>query len=781
LPAGTVFAVRSSGIGEDGKGESFAGIHQTFLNVQRADIPAAIAACQASARSTQALEYRRAKGISTDAIRMAVLIQHMIQPGAAGVAFTVNPVTGAENELVINASWGLGEALVSGQVDPDEFVVRKPDGELLWSRIGDKADRADGADKIASGRSLTLSLSPTQVRELAGMLMGIENLYGAPQDVEWCHDGADFWVVQSRPVTTDSAHTGETEWTRANLAEVLPEITSPQALTMLEEMLNRAERQHMGRLMAPDRVLGPMLKTFYGRLYFNLSQLRRVCAVGWTAPADLLKSLGHADAIQASDEKPQHVSLGERLVCVPDFIRLVTRHLRAARIVREHDARIREFLSRLAAADPQHLSDKAMWSTIEQWVAEAPESMQTVLLLGGVLFHETPVRKACDKVGFPFEQLVYPQLATGERSVSAQQAYDLIALAETARGEPTVVQFLSGETPDPAQMRVALRGTAFLAGFERFLNNYGHRGRYESDWALPRYSEDPTPLLRALRAHLEDSSKRNEAETVRRQERESVDAWTAFVGRLSGWQRLTILPGVRRSVRKIKQYYVWRERVRSDMIRLLAAMRTWHLVLAGRFVERDWLDNRDDYFLLHLEEIGRVIDGTSGPESLRALVHDRTAEIARHRSIRMPFLMRESQLGQLIRTAGVSSRSADDSQLTGHPVSRGCVEAEVVVVLDPGDFGRMKPGAILVAPATDPSWTPLFTLASGVIVEVGGVLSHASTIAREYGLPALANVKHATKRLRTGERVRLDAINGVVSRLPSPSVADDSTDLMKAG
>jgi pyruvate,water dikinase len=245
--------------------------------------------------------------------------------------------------------------------------------------------------------------------------------------------------------------------------------------------------------------------------------------------------------------------------------------------------------------------------------------------------------------------------------------------------------------------------------------------------------------LRALRAHLEDGSKRNEAETVRRQERESVDAWTAFVGRLSGWQRLTILPGVRRSVRKIKQYYVWRERVRSDMIRLLAAMRTWHLVLAGRFVERDWLDNRDDYFLLHLEEIGRVIDGTSGPESLRALVHDRTAEIARHRSIRMPFLMRESQLGQLIRTAGVSSRSADDSQLTGHPVSRGCVEAEVVVVLDPGDFGRMKPGAILVAPATDPSWTPLFTLASGVIVEVGGVLSHASTIAREYGHEAFEN------------------------------------------
>ena len=129
--------------------------------------------------------------------------------------------------------------------------------------------------------------------------------------------------------------------------------------------------------------------------------------------------------------------------------------------------------------------------------------------------------------------------------------------------------------------------------------------------------------------------------------------------------------------------------------------------------------------------------------------------------------MRPSELASLIRMAGVSGGD-DDGALTGQPVSGGGVEGEVVVVRDPGDFGRMKRGAILVAPATDPSWTPLFTLASGVIVEVGGVLSHASTIAREYGLPALANVKNATKRLRTGDRVRLDAVNGIVHRLPLP-------------
>ena len=179
---------------------------------------------------------------------------------------------------------------------------------------------------------------------------------------------------------------------------------------------------------------------------------------------------------------------------------------------------------------------------------------------------------------------------------------------------------------------------------------------------------------------------------------------------------------------------------------------------------RGWIARREDYFLIKLGEIGAVINGLASPDGLRSIVDQRAVELERYAAIEMPLLMRPSELPGLIRMAGVSG-GAGDGTLTGHAVSAGCVEGEVVVVRDPGDFDRMKRGAILVAPATDPSWTPLFTLASGVIVEVGGVLSHASTIAREYGLPAVANVKHATRRLRTGERVRLDAVNGLVHRL----------------
>jgi pyruvate,water dikinase len=191
-------------------------------------------------------------------------------------------------------------------------------------------------------------------------------------------------------------------------------------------------------------------------------------------------------------------------------------------------------------------------------------------------------------------------------------------------------------------------------------------------------------------------------------------------------------------------------------------MRPFHLALANRFVARGWIDRRDDYFLLHLEEVGRACDDASTASGLRAIAAARAADRAAQRVLVMPLFMRESELPALLR-AGPHAGRADGSPLTGLCVSPGRVDGEVVVLRDPNEFAAMKRGAILVAPATDPSWTPLFTLASGVVVEVGGTLSHASTIAREYGLPALANVKNATTRLRTGDFVELDASRGLVT------------------
>jgi rifampicin phosphotransferase len=760
-PASSLFAVRSSGIGEDSAAHSFAGIHETMLDVPREGIAAAVAACRASALSSRAETYRSATGLATESKDIGVLIQLMVRAEVSGVAFTVNPLTGAQDDLVINAARGLGEALVSGAIDPDEYIVHKTSGELLLRRLADDSTSAVPA------------LSDDDIATLAALLRRIEAHYGAPQDVEWCRDRAGFWIVQSRPVTAAKpADPKDIEWTRANLAEVLPDLTSPQALFAFEDLLNRAEHLSFGRLLAPVAELGPIVKSFGGRMYFNLAQLRYVSRIGGYAPAAMLRSLGHSEAISADDEIARRPPVLALLRVLPDFARLASRHLRAARIVGAQQTRTTTYLARLNATDPSTLDDRLLWALIDEWRREGPREMQTVLMLGGVLFHETPVRKICEAVGFPFEQLVYPQLAAGERSVSSQQAYDLVALADSARQDSRVRRALT-EIPahEHVRLRAAVEGTPFLAAFDRFLEKYGHRGLYESDWALPRYSEDPTPILQAIRMHLQDAGGRADQGGEPARERAAAAAWTAFVERLSWWRRLR-LPQIRRAVATIKQYYIWRERVRFDLVRVLAAQRRFHLVLADRFVARGWLDDRDDYFFVRLPEIESVIDGRAAPASLRPIVATRRAEQDRYRSMRMPLLMRESDLPRLLRAAAVSGvTDADGMALTGLPVSGGCVEAEVVVVRSPADFGRMIRGAILVAPATDPSWTPLFTLASGVIVEVGGVLSHASTIAREFGLPAIANVKHATRRLRTGERVRLDAVSGRIERLEPQAVS----------
>jgi phosphohistidine swiveling domain-containing protein len=758
-PAGAVYAVRSSAADEDGEEQSFAGLHETRLNVARTDVVPAVHACRASVGSSQACAYRRARGMSADRVESGVLVQRMIHPVVAGVAFTINPITGATGELVINASWGIGDALVSGQIDPDEFYLRKQDLEVVSSRIGEKGDG-----------SLQASLTPTQLYELGRLLNAIERHYGGPQDVEWCYDGRQFWIVQSRPVTAITPRANDTEWTRANLVEVLPEITSPQALDAFEDLLNRAERQFMGGLMASESGSGPMVRSFNGRLYFNLTQLRRVSAIGGVPAADVLRSVGHQGAIEPGDERPAPAPLAERLRCLPDLFRIAWRHLRASARFRQHEQTTSALMARWSAIDPTTASDECLLTEVEAWRRASADHMQIVLTLGGVLFHEAPMRRICESVGMAFEPLLYAHLAAGEPSVSAQQAFDLITLADLARSEPGTMDAVLRDPLDIMTLRRAASGTAFLAALDRFLNLYGHRGVYESDWALPRYSEDPTPILVTVREHLRGPARRTTAAIAAEQTARAADTWREFEERLTFWQRVTVRPRVRRGLRRVKQYYLWRERCRFNMMRVIAVLRRWHLVFAARFVERGWLDSIDQYFLLTLCEAAAAIRNPATAGTLRGIAAARASELNRVRPIAMPLLMRESDLPRLIRMAGLTGGDST-GELTGHGVSGGSVEGEVVVIRDPGDVGRMKRGAILVTRATDPSWTPLFTLAAGVIVEVGGVLSHASTIARELGLPALANVRNATMLLRTGARVRLDADAGVVQRLPSPQSA----------
>jgi pyruvate,water dikinase len=748
LPPSALLAVRSSGVDEDSAGHSFAGIHETTLNVAPAQVAAAVRSCWDSVRSEQAQTYRRAQELPTQDPKTAVLIQRMIQPVAAGVAFTMNPVTGARDELVINSAPGLGDALVSGQVNPDEFRIDKPRRKILSST-------PNGAP----------SLTSAQLRELADMLVKIERYFGNAQDVEWCHDGRQFWIVQSRPVTTGTPHKDLT-WTRANAREVLPDLPSPMTIYAMTDTIEEGERKFNGKLLAPESELGRMARVFYGRLYFNVDQIRHACRMTGTAPALVLRSMGHEGAIDPADEVQLQPNWRERLTSFPDLLRILAGQLRVKNIVRQQTARLAEFLEELESLDFRKLQDRDLWAEHRKWLPRMGDELQVVFTLTAVSAYEHPLRRMSELAGMAYERLAYTHLAAGEKSVSSAQAFDLLRLARVAPDESKPREYFSRAKQSYQDYRTELRDTQFLKEFDRFLETYGHRGHYESDIAMPRYHEDPSPLLFTIQSHVQSGNTPDPAEIAARQKKEAAEAWHEFQAKLRWWQRPVLVPLARWLLRRIKQYYLWRELCRSSVIRVAWPIRLLHLEMARRFVERSWLESRDDYFYLTPADVDEVAETPETGPDLLSRVARRKEEWASLATIEMPLLMRESELPAILRGSAAPVAAGESKrEWSGLCVSTGYVEGEVIVLRSPEEFSRMKRGAILVTTATDPSWTPLFTLASGIIVEVGGILSHASTVAREYGLPAIANLKDATKILKDGDRIRLDATNGVVQIL----------------
>jgi pyruvate,water dikinase len=607
------------------------------------------------------------------------------------------------------------------------------------------------------------SLSDKQLRELAELLVQIERHYKVPLDVEWCHDGVNFWVIQSRPVTLPVNPSGSSiEWTRANICEILPDLASPQVLSWICSLVNRVGREYFGNMIAPETELGPLARVFYGRMYYNLSQFRHICRIIGNAPVSVLCAMGHDGDIKPEDKVAKRPKFKELIRVLPDILRHLRMQLTVDKQIHGHLALIQDKMIHHLARDPNTLPCAEIWSVIKSALDTAPENLQMTLVLGSVMVYDLLLQVICKRVGFPYERLVYSHLAIGEKSVSTQQAYDLLSMAHLACRDEHVRNYFIHYPDSFSGFREDLRGTAFLREFDAFLRRYGHRGTYESDWALPRYHEDPASLLFAIRAHVQAPEYSTLEAIEERQIREAREVWNGFVAKLNWWKRLTVLPLMQWLFRKMKQMYLWREHYRSEMMRCIAELRRWHLCLARRFTELGWIEKSEDYFFLRLDEIEESMTDTSRSGSFREIVARRKSDLNVWQHLKMPLLMSERELPTLVRCANATFPDTQVTILRGLCVSAGCVEGEVLVIREPKDFVRMRNGAILVTSAADPSWTPLFTLASGVILEIGGIISHAATVAREYGLPTVANLKNATKLLKDGDWIRLDATNGAV-------------------
>jgi pyruvate,water dikinase len=745
--AGPGFMVRSSATREDGAAASFAGVFVTYAVPDAESIPPAVLLCWAAAYTRRARAYCQANGLDPREIAVAVVVQDRVEPEASGVLLTRDPLTG-ERAIVIDAVRGPGEALVSGRVTPESYR-RLPDGS--WEASG---TAPGGGEPV---------LAATQRDKLAALAERVEQLMETPQDIEWAIQGDRIWLLQARPITTAGAP--PKVWTRANLIELYPEVVSPLTASIIERCqaswLNEYFRSYGFRV---DH-LGPGMRVIRGRPYLNRSLLDYLADAAGMQPEQLDDNLGGHGG---GNGRGWEWSL-PRGLWLP-FLRLFFGYLVAPATARPALRRAERETDRRLAADLEAPDDAELLRGALRQHREL--SYATADVAGAIEVLTAIIRLLLrGRVDDPSRLLASVDVSTSENG-SAAQVRDLEALIARARDDERVLGLFAGLNGNTGPLLEAVQGTPFGDALDRFLHAYGWRSVYESDSAVPRYAEDPTPLLRSIRAAVFAPPS---SQTGPQQEKESgnvcAQASTENGGSLVVLRQVTPLRriAVRLLLSHLRRLYGLRQRVRLAIVRWVAAERRWELALAERFAGRGWVREKDDFFCLRLEDVEEALSdpnlGTT--RVLRERVERNRARNQAWAAVPMPLLWVEGRE----QPANDDAPARETDTLNGIPISPGQAEGDVAILRRPEDAEGVRPGAILVAPVAGPAWAPFYSTARGLIVEVGGVLSHGSILAREYGLPAVANVTGATRKLRDGERVLVDGSRGLIWRLDAPEGA----------
>jgi rifampicin phosphotransferase len=757
------FAVRSSGVAEDSAGASFAGQYETVLGVRGVDeVSNAIARCFASFSSARATAYQR--GIGVQDLGGVVVVQRLVEAEAAGVAFTIDPITGARDRVVIDLSLGLGDAVVGGRVTPDGFVVMKHTGEMVSRRIvGPRASLGDEA-----------------VRAVAQLAERVERHEGYPVDIEWAWFDGEPYLLQARPVTaargrSSAALSAPPEgwspglnsridprfplYSSGNVGEILPGCVTPLTYSLFSRGVEKAFRDLAESVGCMEDV-GPapvVVGFFYHRVYLNASYFMAMAdnspgSSRDTVYEDLIgPPPSRHPAWTAADLLPWRLWRGLRIV--GRFLALQKRLDADVEACRQS---YRAQRRRFDLADPSQWSNDDLASWIDMNDASLEPGIVHVRASQFAVSSFTSLRNFTRRSLGDTNGALAASLVTGIGSLaSANPALGLDALARRASSDPALLALFQEESDDDrltARLFGVDDGAAARLGAEirGFIDRFGHRGFREMEFRSPCWRERPAAIVAHIRGNLEPGRLSGEALTER-QQRVSVEARARATAGLPRWKR-AVFTSMLDSTRK---HIAAREQMKDLAVRFIDLTRRVIAAVTVRLA--NVLDEPDDLYFLLDREVAAALDGR--------LSHDAVADIVRRRRQDFDWSARvevpKVQDGEVrILARAVLDPSAED--LVGLAVSPGVTEGRARVVLDPTDVTLIE-GEILVAPVTDVAWTPLFLRAGGLVVDVGGPLSHGSIVAREYGIPAVTAVTGATGQIRSGDLVRVDGDRGVVS------------------
>ena len=754
-------AVRSSATVEDLPGMSAAGQHDTYLNVRgEAAVVDAVRRCWASLWSARAIGYRAGRGISPGDVSIAVVVQRLVPAEAAGVMFTIDPVSGARDQVVVSANWGLGESVVAGDVTPDVAVVDRASGALVSYQLGGKEIMtvADGAGTLETETPADLRstpvLSPGQAGELARVGLAIEKLYGEPVDVEWARAGGELWVLQARPITTRAGRpaasaaansgeqwndslAGDYLWTNGNLGEALPDVMTPATWSFIELL--------MRWMTFPPSVPGYRgYGRIGGRFYANVSVSMALQARIGISSRRFVALFGPV--------------LG-RLPPLGEIPRARLPRWKASRLMLPATFALLRRVNANAKRMPQFLAD-------------------------------APGR--CDRLRAEIEQTVDAAALAGLWPAKVRpllvEAADMLAAAASANGPTTLVSvpgklatlvgeadaalLLSGQQSEEGASLASLGPVVGLARLARgeidrdaFTRQYGHRSAHEVELSIPRPAEDPgwvDDQLATLGGADHDAARDADALLATQQ-----------AARTAVWERLS-RSDPRKATAARKLITRWapaargREAARSELVRSVWVARTW-VLRAGELT-----GHGDDLFFLELPEVFGLL---RGERAALYQVPGRRAVYEGYRALpSYPALIRgrfdparwaadpHRRVDYYNERAAQTTTGPDDA-ITGFPGAAGVVEGTARVLRAPEDGAQLGDGEILVTTVTNIGWTPIFPRAAAVVTDVGAPLSHAAIVARELGIPAVVGCGNATTLLHSGDRIRVDGGAGTVEIL----------------
>jgi pyruvate,water dikinase len=738
LGAHTACAVRSSATAEDLPSASFAGQQDSYLNITGpAEIIRQVSRCLASLFSERAVLYRQRNGFDHRKVEMAVVVQKMVAAQSSGVLFTADPVTSNRKVVSVEAVFGLGEDLVSGLVNADVYKVR--DGEIT--------------DRKPVGQP---ALTDAQIIRLAGLGRRIEAHFGRPQDIEWCLAGGEFQIVQSRPVTTlfpvpEASDDGNHVYVSVGHQQMMTDPMKPLGISMWQLTAARPMSTAGGRLFVDvTRQLGSPAAR--GRL---------VQALGTSDPligdalqsvidrGDFIPGLPDADAVSSP---PRSVGGGAGPAPVetdPAVVSAIVDRAQASvdSLRRDIQGKQGQRLLDFIAADVQELK-KVMF---------VPQSLQVIMAgmeasgwLNEHLLEWLGEKNAADTLTL-----------SAPGNVTAEMGLALLDVADVIRPHPAVVSFL--EHVDGSrfldQLPAVEGGRAARDAIDAFLDQYGMRGTGEIDITRPRWHERPDLLVPVLLGNV-----RNFGPGAGKQRFEQGRQEASMKGQ-EVLARLRTQPDgerkaaeTKRMIDRVRTFAGYREYPKYHMVSRYFVYKQALLAEAGRLAAAGVLGDPEDIFYLTFDELGDVVRSGKADADL---IKERKNAFRAQAALTPPRVLTSD--GEAL-TGSYRRGDVPAGALTGLPVSAGTVEGRARVILDLAE-ASLSADDILVTPYTDPSWTPVFVAIKGLVTEVGGLMTHGAVIAREYGLPAVVGVEHATRLIRDGQRIRVHGTDGYVELL----------------